>query len=304
MIKIISCLFIKDSENFNNPSVRRSYGLLCASAGIVLNLLLFFFKLAASTLTGSVAAAVDAIHNLTDSASSVVTLLSFIFSDKKKTDRFPSGAGRIEYVAGFVISIVLLSAGCKLASASVTKIITPEPVTFSLFSVSLLLVSVLTKFYMARFNSFYGEKISSSALRASATDCLCDSFATLIAAFAVIAVKFTAFNIDAWGGLAVSLFILYAGIKAMKDTVCQILGSVPDKEMINTVAGLHESCPAIKLTDNILLHDYGVNNKYLSFDAFFSIETDTLTLKENLLCAENIVREATGCETLITVKFQ
>ncbi len=304
MIKLFSEIFIKDNENLSLPSVRRGYGLICAAAGIALNLLMFFFKLAASTLTGSVAAAVDAIHNLTDSASSVVTLLSFLFSDKRKTDRFPSGLGRIEYIAGFIISVVLLSAGFKLASSSVTKIITPEPVTFSLLSVSLLLISVLTKFYMARFNSYYGKKISSAALKASATDCLCDSIATLIAAFAVIAIKFTPFNFDAWGGLAVSLFILYAGIKSMKDTISQLLGSVPDEKMINAVASLPCTFPEIKTTDNILLHDYGVNNKYLSFEVFFEDGTDSRTIRNIQSNAENEIRKTTGCETLITIRFQ
>lgn len=302
MINLFSKLFIKDCENYYDPGVRRGYGLLCAVCGIVLNLVMFLFKLAASMLSGSVAAAVDAIHNLTDSASSFVTLLSFLFSDKKKTKNFPSGLGRIEYVAGFIIAVVLISAGFKLASASVTKIITPEPVTFSLFSVLLLGVSVLTKFYMARFNSYYGKKISSSALKASSVDCLCDSIATLIAAFAVIAVKFTTLNIDAWGGLAVSVFILFAGCKAAKDTVRQLLGTPPDEKMIETVENIPSVFPLVENVQGLLLHDYGVNNRILSFEMGLSEELDFSSVLDVQNSVKKYISENTGCDCQLIIK--
>lgn len=296
MIEIISKFFIKDRKNYNSPSVRKAYGIICAVCGIVLNLLMFFFKLAASAFTGSVAAAVDAVHNLTDSASSAVTLLSFLLSGQKKTKKFPLGKGRIEYIAGFVIAIVLITAGFRLAKASIMKIITPEPVTFSLISVSLLIISVLTKFYMAHFNSKYGNLISSAALKASATDCLCDSFATLIAAFAVIAVRFTSLNIDAWGGLAVSLFILFAGCKSAKDTVKMLLGSTPDDEMIEKISITVKHFPEITSVDNIILHDYGPEKKILSLSAYFDKDYALSKVTEIKSIAEEELRKATGCE--------
>ena len=299
MIEIISKIFIKDRKNYNSPPVRKAYGIICAVCGIVLNLLMFFFKLMASAFTGSVAAAVDAVHNLTDSASSAVTLLSFLLSGQKKTKKFPLGKGRIEYIAGFIIAIVLITAGFQLAKASIMKIITPEPVTFSLISVSLLIISVLTKFYMAHFNSKYGKLISSAALKASATDCLCDSIATLIAAFAVIAIKFTTLNIDAWGGLAVSLFILYAGCKAAKDTIKMLLGSTPDDEMIEKINITTSQFPEIESVDNIIMHDYGPENRILSFNAYFINDyslQEAVGIKKQ---AEDELKKITGCEIQI-----
>lgn len=269
MIKFFAHLFIRDKENFSSPRVRKSYGLICSAAGIFLNFLLFVFKLTAGSISGSVAVTVDAVHNLTDSASSLVTLISFLLSGQKKTKKYPSGKGRIEYIAGFFIALVLVTAGAQLAKASVLKIITPEPVTFSLFSVSLLIISVLTKFYMAHYGFFYSKKISSAALRAAATDCLCDSFATLIAAFAVISVKFTSLNIDAWGGLAVSLFILYAGIKALKDTVKLLIGTAPDDFQCRKIIETVSFFPEINDIGNIILHDYGPENRFFSFDVYF-----------------------------------
>lgn len=296
MIEIISKMFIKDRENYSSPTVRKAYGIICAACGIALNLLMFFFKLLASAFTGSVATAVDAVHNLTDSASSAVTLLSFLFSGQKKTKKFPLGKGRIEYIAGFIIAIVLITAGFQLAKASIMKIITPEPVTFSLLSVSLLIISVLTKFYMAHFNSKYSKKISSAALKASATDCLCDSIATLIAAFAVIAVKFTTLNIDAWGGLAVSLFILYAGCKSAKDTIKMLLGSTPDEEMIEKINSTISHFSEIDFADNIILHDYGPENRILIFNAYFKDDhslSEAVRIKNQ---AEEELKNITGCE--------
>lgn len=302
MIEIISKIFIKDRENYSSPPVRRAYGIICAACGIVLNLLMFFFKLIVSAFTGSVAAAVDAIHNLTDSASSAVTLLSFLLSGQKRTKKFPLGKGRIEYIAGFIIAIVLITAGFQLAKASIMKIITPEPVTFSLISVSLLIISVLTKFYMAHFNSKYSKKISSAALKASATDCLCDSIATLIAAFAVIAVKFTTLNIDAWGGLTVSLFILYAGCKAAKDTVKMLIGMAPDEEIVEEINSILNQFAEIKSAGNIVLHDYGPENRLLTIEVSFSDElllSDTVKITET---AAQAIKNATGCQVQLIIK--
>ena len=180
MIKIISKIFKKDGKNYASPGVRRAYGIICSACGIALNFLLCIFKLAASTFTGSVAIAVDAVHTLTDSASSAVSLLSFFLSGQKKTKNFPQGKGRLEYIAGFIISVVLIVTGIETAKSSVSKIINPESVSFSAISVILLILSVLTKFYMAYFNSVYGRKISSAALKAAATDCLCDCISTFI----------------------------------------------------------------------------------------------------------------------------
>lgn len=296
MIEIISKFFINDSKNYNSPPVRKSYGIICAACGITLNLLMFILKLIASAYTGSVAAAVDAVHNLTDSASSAVTLLSFLLSGQKKTKNFPMGKGRVEYITGFIIAIVLITAGFQLAKASIMKIITPEPVTFSLISVSLLIISVLTKFYMAHFNSKYGNLISSAALKASATDCLCDSIATLIAAFAIISVNFTSFNTDAWGGLAVSIFILFAGCKSAKDTIKMLIGSTPDDEMIEQINITAGHFPEIASVDNIIIHDYGPENRLLCFNTYLNGDfplNKAVAIKNQ---AENELKNITGCE--------
>ena len=302
MIEILSHIFIKDNKNYQNPAVRRGYGIICALCGIFLNLIMFIFKFSASTLTGSVASAVDAVHNLTDSASSVVTLLSFLFSGKEKTKKFPWGLGRTEYLAGFTIAVVLIFAGIKLASASITKIITPEPVTFSFLSVILLGISVLTKIYMARFNFRYGNKISSAALKASGIDCLCDSVSTLIAAFAVISANFTTLNIDAWGGLAVSAFILIAGCKAAKDSVHLILGIAPSDEMTETAERIPSLYPCVKNVHSICLHDYGAGNRILTFSAEFCDDECISSVSNVQKEIKNYILQETGCNCCLIIE--
>ncbi len=302
MIEILSHIFIKDNKNYQNPAVRRGYGIICALSGIFLNLIMFIFKFSASSLTGSVASAVDAVHNLTDSASSVVTLLSFLFSGKKKTKKFPWGLGRTEYLAGFTIAVVLIFAGIKLASASITKIITPEPVTFSFLSVILLGISVLTKIYMASFNFRYGNKISSATLKASGIDCLCDSFSTLIAAFAVISVNFTTLNIDAWGGLAVSAFILLAGCKAAKDSVHLILGIAPSEEMIKAAEQIPSLFPCVKNIYSVNLHDYGADNKIITLTAEFCDDATVSSVCDVQKKIKNYILQETGCNCCLIIE--
>lgn len=299
MITIISRLFIKDRLNFTSPRVRKAYGLVCSATGMALNLLLFFCKLAAGSISGSVAVTVDAFHNLTDMGSSAVAFISFLISGQKKSEKFPLGKGRIEYLAGFLIALVLIAAGLGLAKTSVLKIITPEPVTFSLLSVSILLLSVLTKLYMSGFNKKYGKMIDSAALRAASVDCLCDSFSTIIAAAALISARFTDWNVDAFGGLAVSLFIVFAGCKAAKDSVRMLLGVSLDEEYGRVIRQILCAHPEVKESGVPVLHDYGPDKKIVTLDAGFSPE---LSFSEVSAQSDKIAAQisgALGCETVI-----
>lgn len=299
MIAIISRLFIKDRLNFTSPRVRKAYGLACSATGIALNLMLFFCKLAAGSISGSVAVTVDAFHNLTDMGSSAVAFISFLISGQKKSKRFPLGKGRIEYLAGFLIALVLIVAGLGLAKTSIVKIITPEPVTFSVFSVLMLLFSVLTKVYMSCFNKKYGKKIDSAALRAASVDCLCDSFSTIVAAAALISARFTDWNIDAIGGLAVSLFIVFAGCKAAKDSVRMLLGVSLDEEYGRVIRQILSAHPEVKESSAPVLHDYGPDNKIVTLDAGFSPELSIAEVSSHSNRIEAQISGALGCETVI-----
>ena len=302
MIEFISDFFIKKCKTDEKIKNRQIFGIVCSVFGILLNILMFLFKITSSMFSGSIAAAVDAVHNLTDSASSVVTLLSFVLSGQKKTEKYPMGKGRVEYVAGFIVAAVLISAGIELAKTSVSKIITPEPVSFSYASVILLSVSVVIKIYMAYFNFRTAKKISSEVLSAAATDCLCDSISTIIALSAIIAVRFTDLNVDAWGGLAVSLFILSAGIKSAKDAIKTLIGIAPDASTISRIQSIISRFPEIKETGNVILHDYGPGNRIITAEAFFCGDTSLSDITQITEKAEYSILSDTGYTAQLIIR--
>lgn len=299
MIEIISDFFIKKHNITGLSHSRRVQGIVCSVSGIVLNLIMFVFKFTASVFSGSVAAAVDAVHNLTDCASSCVTLISFILSGRRSTEKYPMGFGRIEYVAGFIVSVVLISAGAQLVKVSVSKIITPEPVTFSLLSVVILLISFFIKLYMAFFNHRISRKIESSALAAASTDCLCDSIATFVAAISVILVRFTSFNVDAWGGLIVSLFILFAGCKSAKDSIKSIVGVQVDDGISVAVKAKLSDFSCVVGVEDVSIHDYGPANRILTVKVRFEEKTDARMIDNIREKTNTVVYESDGYNVMI-----
>lgn len=195
----------------NKLTDRKINGMFCTSMGITVNLMLFFVKLIAGCLSGSVSVTVDAVHNLTDMCSSVVAFISFLLPEKNKTV--------IENTAGLIIGIVLIVTGCKMMITSAEKIINPEKIKFSSVTVVLLIFSVFVKLFMALLNKHYYKKTQSPALNATFRDCLCDCIATTVALTSVVMIKFTDANIDSYGGIIVSMFILFAGGKTVTETI-------------------------------------------------------------------------------------
>ena len=207
-------LFLKVFMEKSNIPYKEKVGVSCSILGIILNLFQFIIKMIVGGISGSIAVVADAIHNLSDIGSSAITLSSFILPLKKSS---PSEK-KAEYTAGLIISVLLFISAIQASKASILKIITPEPLVFSLFSVLMLIFSMIIKIYMASYYQHYGKQINSQALKATAVDCFCDSLSTVIAAGAIIASKFTDWNVDGFGGIAVSVFILVAAFKTAKDS--------------------------------------------------------------------------------------
>lgn len=195
-----------------NPQIshKNKVGIVCSICGIILNIFQFIIKMVVGSLSDSVAISADAVHNLSDMGSSVITLLSFILPLKKYNKT-------AEFAAGLIISILLFVTAIQTAKSSILKIITPEPLTFSLISVIMLAFSILIKIYMATYYYRYGKLTDSRTLKITSVDCICDSLATIIAAAAIVATKFTHHNADGICGLAVAVFILIAACKTTKD---------------------------------------------------------------------------------------
>ncbi|MDE6517586.1 MAG: cation diffusion facilitator family transporter, partial [Acetatifactor sp.] len=235
MITLLTRLFIKDSKNTSSPAVRQAYGVLCGAVGIGLNLLLFAGKFFAGLLSGSIAITADAFNNLSDAGSSIITLIGFRMAGHKPDPGHPFGHGRIEYVSGFLVSLLILLMAFELIKSSVSKILHPQQPAFSPVIVVILAVSILVKCYMALYNARIGRQIDSAAMKATATDSLSDMLATTVVLAATLAAHFTRLSIDGYCGVLVGLFILYAGFQAARDTLNPLLGQAPDPAFVKQI---------------------------------------------------------------------
>ena len=279
MITILSNLFHADAL----PEDRRRgfYGKLCGAVGIFLNLVLFAGKLFAGILSSSIAITADAFNNLSDAGSSVVSLVSFRLSEQKPDAEHPYGHGRLEYVAGLIISGVILVMAYELIKESVGKILHPEATNWSPVVLIILIASILVKCYMAFYNTRVGKKINSATLRATATDSLSDCLATTAVLIATLLEHFFSWKLDGWFGILVGIFILIAGFKAAKETVDPLLGAPPDPEFVKSVEDIVIGFdPSILGLHDLIVHDYGPGRRIISLHAEVPAEGDILAIHD------------------------
>lgn len=295
MIRFLSRRLIPDCDNVESPAVRRAYGILCGCVGIALNLMLFVLKLLAGALSSSIAITADAFNNLSDAGSSVVTLLGFHLAAKEPDQDHPFGHGRMEYVSGLVVSMVIVLMGVELGQSSVEKIFHPEAVDFSPLAVLILAVSIAVKLYMAYYNRSIGRRISSAAMAATATDSLSDSLATGVVLVGALAGHFFALQIDGWCGALVALFILWSGIRAAKETIDPLLGQPPSPEFVEQIRSVVLSRPDILGIHDLIVHDYGPGRRMVSLHAEVPASGDILALHDVVDDAEHQISETMGC---------
>ena len=289
--------FIPDWENVGDPAVRERYGILSGGVGIFLNLLLSAGKLVAGLLTGSIAVTADAFNNLSDAGSSVVTLVGFKLAGQKADDGHPFGHGRIEYLAGLLVSLLILMVGVELGKSSIEKIIHPEDVAFSLLSVGILAVSILVKLWMCLFNRKLGKRIGSTAMEATATDSLSDVVATSAVLAGTLVGGLTGVSIDGWIGVVVAVFILRAGWGAAKDTVDPLLGSAPDPALVKGIQELVMSHRQVVGMHDLVIHDYGPGRRMCSFHAEVPQNADIMEAHDAIDHIEREILEKYGVET-------
>ena len=292
-------LFIKDCDNVTDPAVRERYGILSGAVGIVLNLLLSAGKLFAGLMTGSISITADAFNNLSDAGSSVVTLVGFKLAGQKADDGHPFGHGRMEYLAGLLVSLMILLVGVELGRSSIGKIIRPEAVDFSLVSTGILAASILVKLWMGQFNRGLGRKIGSAAMAATAADSLSDAVATAAVLAGTLVNRFAHVNIDGWVGLAVAVFILRSGWGAAKDTINPLLGESPDPELVKQLRDLVLSHPQVVGMHDLIIHDYGPGRRLCSFHAEVPKDADILDAHDAIDHIEREIKEKFGIETTV-----
>ncbi len=272
--------FIKNSGDVHDPAVRQRYGMLSGCVGIALNLLLCAGKFLAGVLTSSIAVTADAFNNLSDAGSSIVTLVGFKMAGQKPDPDHPFGHGRIEYLAGLAVSMVIILAGVELGKASFGKILNPSPVDFSVLSCVILACSIAVKLWMFVFNRRLGRDIGSSAMQATAADSLSDTAATAVVLLGTLAGHFFDVTVDGWMGAAVALFIIYSGIGAARDTLNPLLGQKPDPELVQNIADTVLAHKEIVGVHDLIIHDYGPGRCMISLHAEVPCDADILQMHD------------------------
>lgn len=298
MIELLAKIFIKD-DNSTPEKTRGAYGKLCCFVGICLNILLFGIKLFAGIISGAISVISDAFNNLTDATSSLISLLGFRLSEQKADKDHPFGHGRFEYISGFIVSMLIILVGFELGKTSVEKIITPEAVEFSYVAVIILVVSIAIKAYMAFYNFRISKKISSAAMRATATDSLSDCVATTAVLLSLIIAKIFSVNIDAYCGLAVSGFILFSGLRSAKETIDPLLGSSPSEEYIKEITTIVYSYEGVKGIHDLIVHDYGPGRAMISLHAEVDAKADMLETHDMIDNIEHELRQKLKCDAVI-----
>lgn len=300
MVTFLSKLFIKDYKNYENSIVRGKYGLLCSVWGIILNILLFAAKMIAGMLANSVSVLADAFNNLSDAGSSLVTLFGFKAASKKADSDHPFGHGRYEYIAGLVVSVLIVVMGVEFIKTSVQKIMSGENDThFTLLTGGILLASILVKIYVCVFNKSIGKKISSPALLATGTDALSDCIATFAIILSAIISNVTSFAADGWCGLIVSFMIIVAGINAARETINPLLGQPPSKEFVEKVSSLLLSHKEIVGIHDLVVHDYAPGHIMISVHAEISDKSNIIEAHELIDNVEREIAEKLDCEVVI-----
>ncbi|NLZ45638.1 MAG: cation transporter [Clostridiales bacterium] len=288
MTKLLVKLFVKDYENIEKPSVRSAYGTMAGFVGVFCNVLLFVAKLVIGALSGSVSITADAINNLSDASSSVVTLVGFYLSKKPPDEEHPFGHARIEYLSGLAVAAMILIIGFQLLKTSVNKILNPTVVSFSLVIGVVLVLSIAVKLWMAVFNRNIGKRISSLSLIATATDSRNDVISTSAVLVAALVSHFANLNLDGYIGVIVALFIFYSGIEIAKETIKPLLGAQADEELVKMVKdemlGYDERILGIH---DLMVHDYGPGQRFASVHAEIDYKLDVLESHDML---DNIER--------------
>ena len=297
MVTLLAKLFIKEQEDAGKQ--REAYGMLCGIVGILLNVLLFAGKFLAGYFSNSIAITADAVNNLSDAGSSVVTLLGFKLAGQKPDKEHPFGHGRVEYVSGLIVAAAIILMAYELISDSVNKILHPEETSFSLLIVGILLASIAVKLYMSYYNRSIGKKINSAAMQATATDSLSDSLATTVVLISAIVGHFSGFQIDGYCGVLVGLLIAYAGYSAAKDTLSPLLGKIPDEAYVKRIEDIVMAHEEVCGIHDMIVHDYGPGRQMISLHAEVPAEANFLEIHDVIDTIEAELRYTLGCDATI-----
>ena len=278
--------FVKNYDNVSDIKVRGAYANLAGIVGIVTNTLLFIIKLSVGLLSNSVSILADAFNNLSDAASSIITIVGFKMANKPADAEHPFGHGRIEYITAMIVSFMVMLVGIQFVKTSFQKIINPTLVTFELLPFILLLISIGFKFWLSKFNKTIGNKINSSTLKATATDAMGDVFTSTTVVISFLLSKFTTFPIDGYIGIVVALAIVYSGFSLIKETLSPLLGEPPDPVLVSDITDMVMSYDNITGIHDLIVHNYGPGRIMASIHAEIPSNIDIMEIHNIIDTAE------------------
>lgn len=278
--------FVKDNERVDNIKVRNTYGNLAGAIGIIVNVLLFAIKLSVGLLAGSVAVMADAFNNLSDAASSIITIIGFKMANKPADAEHPFGHGRIEYISALIVSFLVMLVGLQFVKSSLERITNPATVKFEVIPFLLLLVSIFFKLWLSKFNKNIGHRINSSALKAAATDALGDVFTSSTVVISFLLAKFTQFPLDGYIGVFVACAIIYSGYGLIKETLNPLLGEAPDPVLVSNISDMVMSYDNINGIHDLVVHNYGPGRIMASIHAEIPSDIDVMTIHHIIDTAE------------------
>ena len=283
--------FIINYQNIEEEKTRNAYVYLASIVGILCNLILSIIKISVGFISGSVSITADGFNNLSDMASSIITMVGIKLANRPADKEHPFGHGRMEYLSALVVAFMVMLVGVQFVKTSFERILNPVAVSFEIIPFILLLISLLIKLWLSRFNKFMGLKINSTALKAASVDALGDVFTSSCVLISFLAAKFTTLPIDGYVGLIVSAAILYAGYSLIKDTISPLLGEAPDEELVKKIKQGVLSYDNIIGVHDLIIHNYGVGKCMASIHAEIPSNIDLVTIHEIIDSAEREISQ-------------
>lgn len=288
MTDLILRIFVRDHKNTEDPAVRDKCGRVAGAVGIVTNFLLFLMKIIVGTVFHSVSVTADAVNNLTDSGSSVVTLIGFKMASKPADEKHPFGHARIEYLSGVIVSFIVIFLGLQLGMSSIEKILTPEENALTPVALIVLVISILAKLWQCLFYRKVGRMIKSESVEATSKDSCNDVIATSVVLLGAVITMLTGVNLDGYMGAAVALFIVFSGVQLTISTADPLLGQAPEGELVQTITEKMLSYPGIIGMHDLAVHNYGVGRCFASAHCEVDAKNDILVSHDLI---DNIERD-------------
>ena len=280
MGRLLVRTFIKDYDDTQNPEVRKKYGMLAGGFGIFCNIMLSILKIIIGLLSGAFSIVGDAVNNMSDAASSIITLISFKLSGKPADKEHPYGHGRLEYMSGFIVAVLVLAIALNLLKESIVHIIKKTPINVSIITIIILSCTILVKLYMSIFYMYISRTIKSTAMRVTAVDSRSDCICTSVALISVIVMLAFGVNIDGYAGAIVALFVIKSGIEGARDTTALLLGEGPDEETREKILETAAEYSEIIEAHDLRVHDYGPGRTFASMHVEISTEVGMMRAHE------------------------